>query len=191
MRFNIPIPEKKLPLLVKARQSCIMTSMVKDANITTNDSSKLSKLIETIIASPQDKKKLIFCHYRAEIDEIFKLLSAQNYKTAFIDGRTKNNERLSILNNTENIDILILQIQTGCEGLNLQMFSEVYFVSPHWNPSIEEQAIARCHRIGQTQEVNVYRFIMGAHEPKQKSQSLEMHTKEVQKRKLKIASELN
>jgi len=71
------------------------------------------------------------------------------------------------------------------------MFSEVYFVSPHWNPSIEEQAIARCHRIGQTQEVNVYRFIMGAHEPKQKSQSLEMHTKEVQKRKLKIASELN
>ena len=50
------------------------------------------------------------------------------------------------------------------------MFSEVYFVSPHWNPSIEEQAVARCHRIGQTQEVNVYRFIMGAHEPKQKSQ---------------------
>ena len=191
MRFNIPIPERKLPLLVKARQSCIMASMVKDANITTNDSSKLSKLIETIIASPQDKKKLIFCHYRAEIDEIFKLLSGQNYKTAFIDGRTKNNERLSILNNTENIDILILQIQTGCEGLNLQMFSEVYFVSPHWNPSIEEQAVARCHRIGQTQEVNVYRFIMGAHEPKQKSQSLEMHTKEVQKRKLKIASELN
>jgi SNF2 family DNA or RNA helicase len=172
MRFNIPIPERKLPLLVKARQSC------------------LSKLIETIIASPQDKKKIIFCHYRAEIDEIFKLLSGQNYKTAFIDGRTKNNERLSILNNTENIDILILQIQTGCEGLNLQMFSEVYFVSPHWNPSIEEQAVARCHRIGQTQQVNVYRFIMGAHEPKQKSQSLEMHTKEVQKRKLKIASEL-
>ena len=191
MRFNIPIPERKLPLLVKARQSCIMASMVKDANITNNDSSKLSKLVETITTSPQDKKKIIFCHYRAEIDEIFKLLSAQNYKTAFIDGRTKNNERLSILNNTENIDILILQIQTGCEGLNLQMFSEVYFVSPHWNPSIEEQAVARCHRIGQTQEVNVYRFIMGAHEPKQKSQSLEMHTKEVQKRKLKIASELN
>ena len=137
------------------------------------------------------RRRLIFCHYRAEIDEIFKLLSGQNYKTAFIDGRTKNNERLSILNNTENIDILILQIQTGCEGLNLQMFSEVYFVSPHWNPSIEEQAVARCHRIGQTQEVNVYRFIMGAHEPKQKSQSLEMHTKEVQKRKFKIASELN
>ena len=191
MRFNIPIPERKLPLLVKARQSCIMASMVKDANITNNDSSKLSKLVETITTSPQDKKKIIFCHYRAEIDEIFKLLSAQNYKTAFIDGRTKNNERLSILNNTENIDILILQIQTGCEGLNLQMFSEVYFVSPHWNPSIEEQAVARCHRIGQTQEVNVYRFIMGAHEPKQKSQSLEMHTKEVQKRKLKIASDLN
>ena len=43
----------------------------------------------------------------------------------------------------KNIDVLILQIQTGCEGLNLQHFNEIYFVSPHWNPAIEDQAIAR------------------------------------------------
>jgi SNF2 family DNA or RNA helicase len=54
-----------------------------------------------------------------------------------------------------------LQIQTGCEGLNLQEnYSEIYFVSPHWNPAIEEQAIARCHRIGQMKEVTVTRFEM-------------------------------
>jgi SNF2 family DNA or RNA helicase len=58
--------------------------------------------------------------------------------------------------------VLILQIQTGCEGLNLQEnYSEIYFVSPHWNPAVEEQAIARCHRIGQKKEVFVYRFEMG------------------------------
>jgi hypothetical protein len=58
-------------------------------------------------------------------------------------------------------DALILQIQTGCEGLNLQEnYSEIYFVSPHWNPSVEDQAIARCHRIGQTKPVYVRRFEM-------------------------------
>ena len=50
-----------------------------------------------------------------------------------------------------------MQIQTGCEGLNLQEnYSEVYFVSPHWNPAVEDQAIARCHRIGQKNSTSVY-----------------------------------
>jgi len=45
--------------------------------------------------------------------------------------------------------------------LNLQHdFSEVYFVSPNWNPTLEDQAIARCHRIGQQNEVFVFRFYM-------------------------------
>ena len=54
-----------------------------------------------------------------------------------------------------------MQIQTGCEGLNLQdNFSEIYFTSPHWNPCVEDQAIARCHRIGQKKTVYVFKFEM-------------------------------
>jgi SNF2 family DNA or RNA helicase len=61
----------------------------------------------------------------------------------------------------EPADALVIQIQTGCEGLNLQHnFSEIYFVSPHWNPCVEDQAIARCHRIGQTKPVDVFKFEM-------------------------------
>ena len=66
---------------------------------------------------------------------------------------------VDILN--EKKDVIILQIQTGCEGLNLQEnYSEIYFISPHWNPAVEDQAIARCHRIGQTKDVYVQRFEM-------------------------------
>ena len=36
----------------------------------------------------------------------------------------------------------------------------MYFVSPDWNPAVEDQAVARCHRIGQTKKVVVYRFVM-------------------------------
>jgi hypothetical protein len=54
-----------------------------------------------------------------------------------------------------------LQIETGCEGLNLQEnYSEIYFVSPNWNPAIEDQAIARCHRIGQIKPVSVFKYQM-------------------------------
>ena len=50
-------------------------------------------------------------------------------------------------------------IEFQSEGLNLQHFSEIYFTTPHWNPAVEDQAIARAHRIGQTEEVKVYRFV--------------------------------
>jgi SNF2 family DNA or RNA helicase len=46
------------------------------------------------------------------------------------------------------------------EGLNLQNYNEVYFVSPTYNPSIEQQAIARCYRRGQQKDVYVFKFNM-------------------------------
>ena len=80
-----------------------------------------------------------------------------------MDGRTCKKQRKFILNEKNNI--LIIQIQTGCEGINLQEnYSEIYFVSPHWNPSVEDQAISRCHRIGQTKIVQVHRFEMSSFE---------------------------
>jgi SNF2 family DNA or RNA helicase len=104
--------------------------------------------------------KLIFCHFREEIDEIATRLRNGGMTTvATFDGRTSNGKRFDILNDKN--EALILQIQTGCEGLNLQEnYSEIYFISPHWNPAIEDQAIARCHRIGQTKPVFVQRFEM-------------------------------
>ena len=75
------------------------------------------------------------------------------------DGRTRQSQRNLKL--AQKFEVLVLQIQTGCEGLNLQNdYSEVYFVSPHWNPSIEDQAVARCHRIGQSKPVQVFKFVM-------------------------------
>jgi SNF2 family DNA or RNA helicase len=78
---------------------------------------------------------------------------------ATFDGRTSN--RKDVL--SQRHEALILQIQTGCEGLNLQEhYSEIYFISPHWNPAVEDQAVARCHRIGQTKVVYVERFEMSS-----------------------------
>ena len=100
-------------------------------------------------------------------------------------------ERAALLLN-DKYDVLILQIQTGCEGLNLQEnYSEIYFVSPHWNPAVEEQAIARCHRIGQKKEVVVNRFEMsGFVGQKLETKTVDNYVGSVQDCKRKIVSEI-
>ena len=75
-----------------------------------------------------------------------------------IDGRTPKKIRDQVLQSS--YDVLIIQIQTGNEGLNLQKYNEIYIVTPSWNPKLEEQAIARCHRLGQKKEVYVFKFVM-------------------------------
>jgi SNF2 family DNA or RNA helicase len=55
---------------------------------------------------------------------------------------------------------MLVQIKSGSDGLNLQQYQQVYFVSPHWNPAVEQQAIARIYRIGQlASKVDVFYFI--------------------------------
>jgi hypothetical protein len=111
-------------------------------------------------------------------------------KIATFDGRISGGKRLGILNDKN--DVLILQIQTGCEGLNLQEnYSEIYFVSPHWNPAVEEQAIARCHRIGQKKEVVVNRFEMSGFVSQQvETRTVDNYVGDVQDCKRKIVSEI-
>ena len=124
--------------------------------------SKLQAVCDTIIQrhrSNASRAKLVFCHFRNEINWINQNLTKRGLNVAFIDGRVNKTQRNKLLQSTE-LDVLILQIKTACEGLNLQQFKEVYFVSPHWNPFVEDQAIARCHRLGQTEKVDVFRFIM-------------------------------
>jgi SNF2 family DNA or RNA helicase len=167
--FPEPSPVK-IGRMIQAKQSCIYPRLACRKSVPQmppaeddNYSSKISKVVQTILSRKDNgKRKIVFCHFRAEIDCIQARLTTAfpSLVVRYLDGRTRENERRQILAPDADIDVLILQIQTCCEGLNLQQFSEVYFVSPDWNPSVEDQAIARCHRFGQTEPVVVFRFIM-------------------------------
>ena len=199
-----------LALLLRARQSCIypklmikqLDKMVQKGFLRDYSSYKeafnYSSKLDAVISSILERKdngcgKLIFCHFREEIDEIAdRLRYGGMEKVATFDGRTSNSKRFDILNDRN--DALILQIQTGCEGLNLQEhYSEIYFISPHWNPAVEDQAIARCHRIGQTKPVYVERFEMCSFVPDEEdvsTKTIDKYVNDVQEGKRIVASEI-
>ena len=127
--------------------------------------SKLDKVVEMLlreIGADGARKSIVFCHFRNEMNRIRDMLmrggSACAADVEIIDGSVSNVRRNRILASLP--QILILQIRTCSEGLNLQAYSDVYFVSPHWNPCVEDQAIARCYRMGQLARVRVFRFYM-------------------------------
>jgi SNF2 family DNA or RNA helicase len=166
---SVKYSKTKLSNILKARQICTFPKLIQNSfgdvpayyNDAFQQSSKLDTVIDTVVANKDNSNgKLIFCNFKLEITEIYNRLTHAGFQDiAIIDGTTSHSQKTSILNSKH--DILILQIQTCCEGLNLQEhFSEVYFVSPNWNPFIEEQAIARCHRLGQIKDVHVFRFQM-------------------------------
>lgn len=208
---------KIIELITVAKQTCIMPSMLArfarkvggnlGKYIPTNDDDCTSKMdaFATFIGNRKDngRGKIVFCHYRSEIDTVAKRLAAEGFTGIYAyDGRSSFAAlQQKLLQNQTNV--LIVQIQTGCEGLNLQhAFSEIYFVSPHWNPYVEEQAIARCHRFGQTKPVDVFKFIMDGFEPdkneqkqdqekeSEKANSLELCITNIQSNKRKIFEDI-
>ena len=54
--------------------------------------------------------------------------------------------------------VLVAQVQAGGVGVNIQAASVVIITEPQWNPAVEEQAIARAHRMGQVRRVDVHRL---------------------------------
>lgn len=151
-----------------------------------NQSSKMDSVINKIIERKANgNRKIIFTNFKAEIDHIKTTLISNGLTVESIDGRVASKKKRQEILSSE-IDVLILQIKTGNEGLNLQQYNEVYFVTPDWNPKIEEQAIARCHRLGQTKEVHVFRFVMDNFDLENKTLNIEMYSESVQTKKREI-----
>ena len=172
----------KLKMMMFSRQTCILpgilnnrvNNLIFDGLLSpeffgidiVNHSSKMDSVIGQIVERKDNGSgKIVFCHFREEIDRVVQRLKAGGVQNISVfDARTSLTKRMKSLKD-DPIDVLVVQIQTGSEGLNLQSkFSEIYFVSPHWNPAVEQQAIARCHRIGQQKPVHVFKYEMDSFE---------------------------
>ena len=150
---------------------------------------KLGKVLNLILERRDTGKKLVFCEFRQQMEFLEGALLKNGMMAAVVNGSTTKEERNACLA-SESIDVLILQINTCGEGLNLQRYNEVYIVTPHWNPCVEEQAIGRCYRLGQTRPVTVYRFVM-EHEQYGLERTIDTYIAETQQKKCQDIDEVN
>ena len=167
--------QEYLGALTRMRQMCvypalmmhIIQDMIKaeivteeDVDIGIHGTSKMTTVLDKVFENQHNGcKKIIFTHFRLESAYLNMKLTEAGMKVGVLDGSTPMRMREEILTATD-YDVLLLQIKTASEGINLQQYTEIYFTAPHWNPSVEDQAVGRSHRIGQKEQVKVYRFIM-------------------------------
>jgi SNF2 family DNA or RNA helicase len=161
-------------LLLRLRQATIHPNLVikglakkfkvKNPNLWRGSSTKITKMIELFSQQSEDDKSLVICHYQEEIDIIHKYLTRAfpDKRIEIFNGQMDLNHRNACVKRCLDgeVDVLLIQIMAGGVGLNLQVFNKVYMMTPNWNPGNEIQAIARCHRIGQTRNVEVFKLII-------------------------------
>ncbi|MBQ3416547.1 MAG: DEAD/DEAH box helicase family protein [Ruminococcus sp.] len=126
-----------------------------------SDSSKAQRLLEIVEdAKEQDRKVLIFSFFLDTIAKISALLGESCLEP--ITGSVSPARRQEIIDEFDKAEAgsaLTAQIQSGGTGLNIQSASVVIMCEPQLKPSIENQAISRAYRMGQTRSVLVYRLL--------------------------------
>ena len=120
---------------------------------------RLLELVEEAIAGEQ--KVIIFSYFRSVIEQVMQALGSK--AVGPITGSVSASMRQSIVDRFQadkNAHVLVGQIQAAGTGLNIQAASVVILCEPQIKPSLEVQAIARAHRMGQVRKVQVHRLIL-------------------------------
>lgn len=121
----------------------------------------LDKLLTKFRA--EKKKVLIFSQFKIMLDIIEDMCQLRGYNLERLDGSVRGNSRQAAIDRFNNPDsdlfAFLLSTRAGGVGINLIAASVVILFDSDWNPQNDLQAVARCHRIGQTQSVNIYRLV--------------------------------
>ncbi|KAK6855681.1 hypothetical protein PG995_007832 [Apiospora arundinis] len=124
---------------------------------------KVRELLRDLQKLSRDVKSIVFSFWTSTLDICKEALDNAGIQFERVDGTVKPKERekaFARFQEKNDTQVLLLSLSCGAVGLTLTAASRVYLMEPQWNPSIEEQALARVHRIGQTKEVTTIRFIM-------------------------------
>ena len=148
--------------LMKLRQICDSPAILNEPEKFDNHSIKLDELARELSEDMGDHKALVFSQFLGMLALIKAKLEELGIKYEYFDGSTSAPDREKAIQNFQNNDeirVFLISLKAGGVGLNLTAADYVYIVDPWWNPAVEQQAIDRTHRIGQTKNIFAYRMI--------------------------------
>ena len=148
--------------LMKLRQICDSPAILNEEDSYPNHSIKLDEITREITENIGEHKALVFSQFLGMLGLIRQKLTEQNIPFEYFDGSTSSMDREKAIQNFQNNDdcrVFLISLKAGGVGLNLTAADYVYIVDPWWNPAVEQQAIDRTHRIGQTKNIFAYRMI--------------------------------
>lgn len=171
---------KILALLTRLRQICCHPSLFIENY--KGESSKLNQCVEIVKDGVESGHKiLLFSGYTSMFEILEKELNSNNIKYYKLTGQTKVDERMKMVddfNENKDIKVFLISLKAGGTGLNLTGADMVIHYDPWWNISAENQATDRAYRIGQKNNVQVYKLIT--------KNSIEERIFELQEKKSKL-----
>ena len=148
--------------LMKLRQICDSPAILNETDKYPNHSIKLDELSREISENIGNHKALVFSQFLGMLALIKEKLIELEIPFAYFDGSTTATDREKAIREFQDNDscrVFLISLKAGGVGLNLTAADYVYIVDPWWNPAVEQQAIDRTHRIGQTKNIFAYRMI--------------------------------
>ncbi len=171
---------KELPDLIEKEQWCQLSekewSVYREAVTSGNlmairqvswqmdslsDSSKAKRLLEICNNAKEEGRKIIvFSFFRNTLEKVRQLLGDRCLDIISGDiSPTRRQEIVDEFNGAQPGAVLVSQVQAGGTGLNIQAASVIVFCEPQLTPAIENQAVSRAYRMGQTRDVMVHRLL--------------------------------
>jgi SNF2 domain-containing protein/helicase-like protein len=176
-RFNV------LTSLLRLRQICCHPALVS-AKAREAESAKLNALLdllEPLVA--EGHKVLVFSQFVEMLAIIRAEVERREWRHFVLTGDTEDRGPLvDEFQRAEGSAVFLISLRAGGFGLNLTAASYVVLYDPWWNPAVENQAIDRTHRIGQTSHVIAYRLLV--------KESIEEKIRLLQKQKRALAEDI-
>lgn len=146
--------------LLRLRQLCCHPALfIENYKGESGKMELLQELLDELVTAGH--RVLLFSQFTSMLSLIKKMLHKMNIKYAYMDGSTAVSERKKIVSDFNNgaQKVFLLSLKAGGVGLNLTSADTVIHFDPWWNPAAEEQASDRAYRIGQQNNVQVFRLI--------------------------------
>lgn len=143
------------PCLLRAQRPAFASP--QDIERSSGKIALLAQMLPKVLA--RGSRALVFSNFKGMLDILQDWLVLLRIAHERIDGDVERGARADAVKRFENVQVMLLSTQACGTGLNLELADTVFLMEPSWNPHVDAQAAARAHRVTQTRDVTVYRFV--------------------------------